>query len=82
MKVSKMLLLGLVALASCQHPEIKLSKQQITFKADSIFNARVDELKRIAAEDLDRRQAIEVKAKTDSIVDAYTKEHPITVTEE
>ena len=82
MKVSKMLLLGLVVLISCQHPEIQLSKQQIKFKADSIFSTRIDELHKAAAEDLDRRQAIEVKAKADSIVDAYTKAHPITPTEE
>jgi hypothetical protein len=82
MKVSKMLLAGLVVLASCQQKEILLSKQQIKFKADSIFQTRVDELNRAAAEDLDRRQSIEVKTKADSIVDAYTKEHPITPIEE
>ncbi len=70
------LLLSIV-LMSCKHQEIQLSKQQIKYKADSIFNVRVNELTNAAAEDLDRRSAIEVKAKADSIVEAYSKTHSI-----
>lgn len=65
-------LLGL--LASCaKEKEKKMTQSEINAKVDSIVGTRIDELNRQAMEDLDRRKSIEVKAKTDSIVEAYTK---------
>jgi len=64
----------LALLASCaKEKEQKMMQSEINAKVDSIVGTRIDELNRQAMEDLDRRKSIEVKAKTDSIVDAYTK---------
>lgn len=65
-----------VVFASCQEKQKTLSPKEIKAKADSVFATRVEYLNKQAAEDLDRRSAIEVKAIADSIVDAYKVAHP------
>ncbi len=61
----------LVLLASCAKEERTLTQKEIKAKADSIIATKVPSLEEQAAIDLDARMSIEVKAKTDSIVNAY-----------
>lgn len=71
-KISIMSVVLLAALASCsKEKEKQMTQSEINAKVDSIIGTRIDELNQQAMEDLDRRKSIEVKAKTDSIVDAY-----------
>jgi hypothetical protein len=50
--------------------EQALSKKDINARVDSIVNAKLPDLNRMAKEDLDYRTAIEVKVKADSILQA------------
>jgi hypothetical protein len=59
-------------MAACSTQEgKKMSQNEINAKVDSIVGTRIEELNNQAMEDLDRRMSIEVKAKADSIVQAY-----------
>lgn len=69
-------LLSALSFSACQEKQKTLTTKEIKAKADSIFATRVEYLNKQAAEDLDRRSAIEVKAIADSIVDAYKTAHP------
>lgn len=81
-KKTGVVLMAIVVMLSCQKPQRELTKKEIQAKVDSILNTRRGELNSAAAEDLDRRQSIEVKGKADSIVDAYIKTHPAVPTTE
>lgn len=60
---------SLFLLPSCT-PQVKqASDKEVAAKADSIVQQRQAEVKKAAADDLEKRMAIEVKAKADSIVD-------------
>lgn len=64
---------AVVMFASCQgNSGPTLSVHDINFKADSIVAEKQEGLLKDANEDLDRRMAIEVKPKADSIVKAKT----------
>ena len=64
---------AVVFFASCQgNSAPTLSINDINFKADSIVAEKQEGLLNEANEDLDRRMAIEVKPKADSIVAAKT----------
>lgn len=58
------------AFTSCGPEDVVLEEAAVNAKIDSLVGLRMEEATRRAAEDLDRRQAIEVKVKTDSILDA------------
>ncbi|OSZ78760.1 hypothetical protein CAP35_11080 [Chitinophagaceae bacterium IBVUCB1] len=60
-------------LAACAKEERTLTQKEIKAKADSIIATKLPSIEEQAAIDLDARISIEVKAKTDSIVDAYIK---------
>jgi hypothetical protein len=64
---------AIVLLASCASQEHKFSQSEIDAKVDSLVGVKMEEINRQAMEDLDRRMAIEVKAKADSIVEATMK---------
>lgn len=49
-----------------------MTENEMETKVDSIVGTKLDELNQQATEDLDRRMAIEVKPKADSIVAART----------
>lgn len=68
--------LSSIIFSACQEKQKTLTPKEIKAKADSIIATRVEYLNKQAAEDLDRRSAIEVKAKADSIVDVYKAAHP------
>lgn len=74
--VSGIGILFVIALSACQEKQRTLTTKEIKAKADSIIATRVDYLNKQAAEDLDRRSSIEVKAIADSIVEAYKAAHP------
>lgn len=67
---------GFVFLVSCQKKQEYLTKEQLEHKSDSLTEIRFKELEAQAAEDLDRRMAIEIKPKVDSILE----KNKITVT--
>ena len=52
-----------------------MTKQEMNAKTDSIVASKTADMDREAAEDLDRRKSIEVKAKADSIVNAWQTAH-------
>lgn len=58
-------------LASCQAEQKPMTQNEIDAKVDSLVGIKIEELNRQAMEDFDRRKTIEVKAKADSIVEAY-----------
>jgi hypothetical protein len=59
----------IVFLCSCKaEPQKALTETEIKAKVDSILVVRSVEIKNQAAEDLDRRMAIEVKVKADSMI--------------
>ena len=63
--------LSLVILsASCSSNPETIQESERDAMIDSLVAVRVEEISRQAAEDLDRRRSIEVKAKADSIVAA------------
>lgn len=59
-----------MALSACKGKEEAISRSEIEAKVDSLVGSKMEEINRQAMEDLDRRMAIEVKAKADSIVAA------------
>lgn len=62
---------AVLLLAACNNNSAPaMDDNAINAKVDSIVGERLDELNEEAQEDLDRRMAIEVKPKADSIVDA------------
>jgi len=70
------LLVFSVLLTACSHKERIMTKKEMQAMADSIVNTKTAEMNKMAAEDLDRRRSIEVKAKADSIVGAWQAQHP------
>lgn len=72
-------LLPFLFLFSCQADQNSISESERDAKIDSLVGVRMQEITRQATEDLDRRKAIEIKAKADSIVAAQvesTAHHP------
>jgi hypothetical protein len=61
---------AILTLGACQNKEQALTQSEIDAKVDSLVGLKMEEINRQAMEDLDRRMAIEVKAKADSIVQA------------
>lgn len=59
-----------VLLSACVREEVVLTEDDVKARIDSIVRVRTAFETQRAAEDLDRRQAIEVKVKTDSILNA------------
>ena len=59
-----------LALSACQKAVVPESPAALKARIDSSVKAQLPALRQKAAEDLDKRSAIEVKAKTDSIVQA------------
>lgn len=70
------LLFSLLFTACTRKEETVLTKQQMKAMADSIVAIKKADINQQAAEDLDRRSSIEVKAKADSIVDAWQAKQP------
>lgn len=72
--MKKFIIPALVLAASftaCEPPaEAGMTQEEMDAQVDSIVGERLDELNEEANEDLDRRMAIEVKLKADSIVEA------------
>lgn len=69
---------GVIALmASCGGKEEAISESEKRAKVDSLVGVRQEEVVKEATEDLDRRMAIEVKQKADSIVEAYKQANGI-----
>ena len=66
-------LLSVCLLCACTAKKsVELTDVQIKAKADSIVSTKMDDLNKQAKEDLDNRMAIELRAQTDSIIDART----------
>lgn len=63
------LFISLFLLSSCTPQVKRVSDKEVAAKADSIVRQRQADIKKAAADDLEKRMAIEVKAKADSIVD-------------
>ncbi len=61
---------AVVLLGACKMKNEAMTRSQIQAKVDSLVGIRMNEINQQAMEDLDRRMAIEVKAKADSIVQA------------
>lgn len=64
------IILSAAVLVGCGPEDVVLEEATVNARIDSLVGLRMEEATRRAAEDLDRRQAIEVKVKTDSILDA------------
>ncbi len=60
--------LVLAGMVSCKNKTEAISRSQMKAKVDSLVAIKLQEINAQAMEDLDRRMAIEVKAKTDSLV--------------
>lgn len=75
-RVVIVLLLSLLFSACTRKEEPVLTKQQMKARADSIVAIKKADISQQAAEDLDRRSSIEVKAKADSIVEAWQAKQP------
>ncbi len=56
------------SIVSCKNKTEAISRSQMKAKVDSLVGIKMQEINTQAMEDLDRRMAIEVKAKTDSLV--------------
>lgn len=63
-------LLCTLLVIGCGPEDVVLEEATVNAKVDSLVGLRMEEAARRSAEDLDRRQAIEVKVKTDSILNA------------
>jgi hypothetical protein len=61
----------LICFSACKSHDAAITQSQINAKVDSLVAMKMDEISRQAMEDLDHRISIEVKAKADSIVQAY-----------
>ncbi len=68
MKNGFVLIVMVLALSGCAANEERMSENQRDMIVDSIVGTRIGELQRQAMEDLDKRKAIEVKAKADSML--------------
>ena len=62
------ILFGVLFTSSCNHKENNNDETSIHARADSIVGMRMMEINQQSMEDLEKRMAIEVKAKADSIV--------------
>lgn len=71
MRLLPVVAITLFALASCVSNDPGMSESVRNAKVDSLVAIRIEELSQQAMEDLDRRRSIEVKAKADSIVQAW-----------
>lgn len=72
MKKTLLVLAGLTtAFVSCENKQTTMTENEINTKVDSLVGVKIEELNVQAMEDFDRRKTIEVKAKADSIVEAY-----------
>lgn len=67
-----LVVLFLLILTSCQPRQETIAESRRDAIVDSLVALRMEEITRLATEDLDRRRAIEVKAKADSIVEAFS----------
>ncbi len=65
--IAALIFFAALILSSCSKQERPLTPEQIQAKADSIFRIKLKKLQQEAKEDLERRMAIEVKPKADSI---------------
>lgn len=70
-KTLLILTVAVIGLASCENKQAPMTQNEIDAKVDSIVGVKIEELNTQAMEDFDRRKTIEVKAKADSIVEAY-----------
>lgn len=61
---------AVLTLGACKNKEQALTRSEMDAKVDSLVGLKMEEINRLAMEDLDRRMSIEVKAKADSIVEA------------
>ena len=61
---------AMMILGACKNKEEGFTQSEIDAKVDSLVGLKMEEINRLAMEDLDRRMSIEVKAKADSIVAA------------
>lgn len=61
---------------ACSHKERIMTKKEMQAMADSIVATKTADMRNQAAEDFDRRRSIEVKAKADSIVEAWQAKQP------
>lgn len=68
-KILTILILA-ITIASCAPKEQQMSDSERQARVDSLVGTKLEEINRQATEDRDRRMAIEVKAKADSIVQA------------
>jgi len=68
-KLALVVLLGTL-LTSCDKKQNTLSRSEINARVDSMVALRLQDISNEAMEDLNRREAIEVKPKADSIVAA------------
>ena len=66
----------LISLSACQTKNEAISRSEMNAKIDSLVGIRIVEVNQQAMEDLDRRKAIEVKVKADSIVAATLGQTP------
>lgn len=66
------LIASVLFLASCNSGGEGMSQSEFDAKVDSLVGIKLEEVNRQAMEDRERRIAIEVKAKADSIVAAVT----------
>ena len=63
---------------ACSQKEKIMTKKEMQVMTDSIVATKTADIHKEAAEDLDRRKSIEVKAKADSIVEAWQTKQPKT----
>lgn len=69
-KTAVLLLAAIIGLGACKAKKQAITQSRIDAKVDSLVAIKMEEINMQAMEDLDRRMAIEVKAKADSIVQA------------
>jgi hypothetical protein len=67
---------AIVFVSSCKSKNEGITRSEMNAKIDSLVGIRVMEINQQAMEDLDRRKAIEVKVKADSIVAATLGQTP------
>jgi hypothetical protein len=71
-KILLVLACGATTFVSCENKQTTpMTENEINAKVDSLVGVKIEELNVQAMEDFDRRKTIEVKAKADSIVEAY-----------
>jgi len=76
MKKGLFVVLLMAGLSACSADHQTVKESQRDAMIDSMVALRMEEISRQAAEDLDRRRSIEVKAKADSIVAARSSIQP------